>query len=106
LRQIVFAMMLISTAAPAQQPPLQKAPTIPLDSIADFLKLPSNVHLGETAGVEVSLKRHVSAFSRDATRGPALCRRAPQLAGTEADLASVSAITNANARRRVFSPTC
>jgi hypothetical protein len=40
LRQIAFALILTSTATPAQQPTLQTAPNIPFDSIPGFLNWP------------------------------------------------------------------
>jgi streptogramin lyase len=85
LRQIVFAMILTSTAAWAQEPPLRPAPTIPFDSVPDFLKLPPDIYLGEAAGVAVNSKGHVFVFSRGATSGPAYGAAAAQLLEFDAD---------------------
>jgi hypothetical protein len=43
LRQIALALILTSTAALAQQPAPQTAPTIPFDSVPDFFKLPPDI---------------------------------------------------------------
>jgi DNA-binding beta-propeller fold protein YncE len=85
LRQIVFAMILTSTAAWAQQPSLQTAPAIPFDSVPDFLKLPPDLYLGEAAGVAVNSKGHVFVFSRGGTSGPAYGAAAAQLLEFDAD---------------------
>jgi DNA-binding beta-propeller fold protein YncE len=55
------------------------APEIPFDSIADFLKLPPNMYLGETAGVAVNSKGHVFVFTRGNSTGPAYGASAAQL---------------------------
>jgi hypothetical protein len=79
LRQILFAMILTASSALAQEPSPQTAPTIPFDSVPDFLKLPSDLYLGEAAGVAVNSKGHVFAFSRGGTSGPAYGAAAAQL---------------------------
>ena len=48
-------------------------------SIPDFLKLPSNIYLGEAAGVAVNSKGHIFVFSRGNTTGPAYGASAAQL---------------------------
>ena len=78
MRQIVFAVILASTAALAQEPPQQSAPTIAFDSVPDFLKLPPDMYLGEAAGVAVNSKGHVFVFSRGSTSGPAYGAAAAQ----------------------------
>ena len=70
----------IAQQAPAQQPPGQPAPQIPYESVRDFLKLPSDIHLGEAAGVAVNSKGHVFVFSRGgSSQGPAFANTAAQL---------------------------
>src|ERR1700734_4269951 len=64
-------MILTSTAAWGQEPPLRRAATIPFDSVPDFLKLPPDIYLGETAGVAVNSKGHIFVFSRANSTGPA-----------------------------------
>ena len=85
LRPIVFAMMLVSTAALAQEAPQQSAPTIPFDSVPDFLKLPPDLYLGEAAGVAVNSKGHVFVFSRGNPNGPAYGAAAAQLLEFDAE---------------------
>jgi sugar lactone lactonase YvrE len=44
------------------------APDIPFDAVADLLKLPDNIHLGEAAGVATNSKGHIFVYTRT---GPA-----------------------------------
>lgn len=60
-------------AAPAQPP------EIPFESVANFLKLPENMYLGEVAGVAVNSKRQLFVFSRGNTTGPSYGAAAAQL---------------------------
>jgi DNA-binding beta-propeller fold protein YncE len=60
-------------------------PLIPYRSVADFLKLPNDVYLGEVAGVAVNSKGHVFVFSRGNTTGPAYAAAAAQLLEFDAD---------------------
>ena len=85
MRQILFAMILTASAALAQEPSPQTAPTIPFDSVPDFLKLPPDVCLGEAAGVAVNSKGHVFVFSRGGTSGPAYGAAAAQLLEFDGD---------------------
>jgi len=85
LRQILFAMILTVGAALAQDPPTQTTPTIPFDSVPDFLKLPPDVYLGQAVGVAVNSKGHVVVFSRGGTSGPAYGAAAAQLLEFDAD---------------------
>ena len=85
MRQILFAMILTASAALAQEPSPQTAPTIPFDSVPDFLKLPPDLYLGEAAGVAVNSKGHVFVFSRGGTSGPAYGAAAAQLLEFDAD---------------------
>jgi DNA-binding beta-propeller fold protein YncE len=57
----------------------QAVPEIPFDSVPNFLKLPPDLYLGETAGVAVNSKGHVFVFSRSNTTGPAYGASAAQL---------------------------
>jgi hypothetical protein len=57
----------------------QTVPAIPFDSVPNFLKLPPNMYLGETAGVAVNSKGHVFVFTRGNTTGPAYGAAAAQL---------------------------
>src|SRR5579871_6786677 len=56
-----------------------QAPEIPFHSVPDFLKLPSDIYLGEATGVAVNSKGHIFVFSRGNTDGPAYGARAAQL---------------------------
>jgi DNA-binding beta-propeller fold protein YncE len=76
-----FALVLaLCMAAPstlfAQNQPV---PEIPFDSIPNFLKLPPNLYLGETAGVAVNSKGHIFVFTRANSTGPAYGASAAQL---------------------------
>jgi hypothetical protein len=57
----------------------QSIPEIPFDSVANFLKLPENMYLGEASGVAVSSKNHIFVFSRGNSTGPAYAATAAQL---------------------------
>ena len=57
----------------------QAVPEIPFDSVPDFLKLPQDLYLGETAGVAVNSKGHIFVFSRSNSTGPAYGAAAAQL---------------------------
>lgn len=54
-------------------------PEIRYDSVPNFLKLPPDLYLGETAGVAVNSKGRVFVFSRGNTNGPAYGAAAAQL---------------------------
>src|SRR5262245_56845372 len=58
-RLIVGLLVLLSPSAFAQQSP----PEIPYDSVANLLKLPPDMHLGEVAGVAVNSKGHIYVYS-------------------------------------------
>jgi hypothetical protein len=79
-----FLVLLLSLAGSllAQQPSI---PEIRYHSVPDFLKLPSDLYLGEAAGVAVNSKGHVFVFSRGNTSGPAYAARAAQLLEFGAD---------------------
>lgn len=54
-------------------------PQIPFDADVDFLKLPPDLYLGEVAGVAVNSQKHIFAFSRGNSTGPAYAATASQL---------------------------
>lgn len=54
-------------------------PEIPYRAVPDFLKLPTDLYLGEVAGVAVNSQRHIFVFSRGNTTGPAYGAAAAQL---------------------------
>src|SRR5262249_54016650 len=58
-RWLVGLLVLLSPSAFAQQSP----PEIPYDSVANLLKLPPDMHLGEVAGVAVNSKGHIYVYS-------------------------------------------
>ncbi len=74
MKRLIF-VLLLSCPLLAQT----SVPEIPYDSIPDFLKLPSDLYLGEVAGVAVNSKGHVFVFSRGSTIGPAYGAAAAQL---------------------------
>ena len=77
----VALLLSLSPLAYAQE----KVPEIPFDSAPDFLKLPSNMYLGEVSGVAVNSKGHVFVFQRGNTTGPAYAAAAAQLLEFGAD---------------------
>jgi NHL repeat len=75
-RLLVAWFLLLSSAAVAQQ----TAPQIPFDSVPSFLKLPTNLYMGEAAGVAVNSKGHIFVFHRGgSSQGPAFGTTAAQL---------------------------
>src|SRR5258708_35289784 len=72
----IFLLLSLAGSLLAQQPPI---PEIRYHSVPDFLKMPSDLYLGEAAGVAVNSKGHVFVFSRGNTDGPAYAARAAQL---------------------------
>jgi sugar lactone lactonase YvrE len=68
------AALLLGTLVSAQQPQ-----EISYRSIANFLKLPANLYLGEVAGVAVNAKGNVFVLSRGNSTGPAYGASATQL---------------------------
>jgi hypothetical protein len=79
-RFLAAAILLLSSAAFAQQPDQQSAPQIPYDSVPNFLKLPVDLDMGEAAGVAVNSKGHIFVFHRGgSSQGPAFANTAAQL---------------------------
>src|SRR5439155_5768917 len=60
LRLSVAALLACTAPLIAQS----AAPDIPYDAIADLLKLPDNIHLGEAAGVATNSKGHIFVYTR------------------------------------------
>jgi DNA-binding beta-propeller fold protein YncE len=74
--------LLVVTPVFAQQTPV---PVINFRSVPDFLKLPTDMYLGEVSGVAVNSKGHVFVFSRGNTTGPGYGAAAAQLLEFAAD---------------------
>ncbi len=74
---LVLALCLTALSSLFAQNPT--VPEIPFDSVPDFLKLPPDIYLGETAGVAVNSKGHIFVFSRGNSTGPAYGAAAAQL---------------------------
>jgi DNA-binding beta-propeller fold protein YncE len=75
-RWLAALIVLVAPSAFAQQMP----PEIAYDSIANPLKLPPDMHLGEVAGVAVNSKGHIFVYARGgSSRGPAYGNTASQL---------------------------
>src|SRR6516164_1773965 len=73
---LVGIAVLMSAPAFAQTSP----PEIPYDSVANLLKLPPDMHLGEVAGVAVNSKGHIFVYSRGgSSHGPAFGNTASQI---------------------------
>jgi DNA-binding beta-propeller fold protein YncE len=79
LKRFVLALVVCLTAPFALYAQGQPAPEIPFDSVPNFLKLPPNLYLGETAGVAVNSKGHIFVFTRANSTGPAYGASAAQL---------------------------
>src|ERR1700732_778765 len=70
----------LTQAALAQGGLMQGVAQIPYDAVPDFLKLPTDMHLGEAAGVAVNSKGHVFVYSRGgSSQGPAFANTASQI---------------------------
>jgi len=68
-------LFLLTTPAMAQP----AVPEIPFDSVANPLKLPPDLYLGEATGVAINSKKHIFVFSRGNSTGPAYAAAAAQL---------------------------
>jgi sugar lactone lactonase YvrE len=81
MKRLLFGLLALM-AAPVQSPAQaqQSVPEIPFDSVANLLKLPSDMHLGEVAGVAVNSKGHIFAYARGgSSAGPAFGNTASQI---------------------------
>src|SRR3954471_19021051 len=81
-RWIVAALVALASPALAQElgKAGQPAPSIPYESVPNFLKLPPDLHLGEAAGVAVNSKGHVFVFAcGGSSSGPAYGNTAAQI---------------------------
>ena len=76
LMALVVAAGLTAAAADL---PAGSVPEIRFDSVADFLKLPADMYLGEPSGVAVNSKKHVFVFNRGNSTGPAYGATAAQV---------------------------
>jgi DNA-binding beta-propeller fold protein YncE len=74
-RLLVASLLLFSAWTYAQE----TVPVIRFESIAEPLKLPKDVYLGEVTGVAVNSKGHIFVLSRGNTSGPAYGAAAAQL---------------------------
>jgi len=62
LKKIIFAgLLLVGAGVRAQQPPA--APDIPFD-VADVIKMPADLYMGEVAGVALNSKKHIFVYTR------------------------------------------
>lgn len=83
MRQTLFLLLLSLTSALfAQQ---TQVPEIHYQSSPDPLKLPSDLYLGEAAGVAVNSRGHIFALSRGNSTGPAYAAAAAQLLEFDAE---------------------
>jgi DNA-binding beta-propeller fold protein YncE len=73
---VLFLLLLETSSFFAQQ---AQVPQIPFQSVADLLKLPPDLYLGEAPGVAVNSKGHIFVLSRGNTSGPAYGAAADQL---------------------------
>ena len=79
-RWLAGALAIASAPVLTQQVLAQDVPQIPYESVPDFLKLPTDMYLGEAAGVAVNSKGHVFVYSRGgSSQGPAFANTASQL---------------------------
>lgn len=81
MKSSILSALLLSTFAIAQQ----SAPQIRYQSVPDPLKLPSDIYLGEVAGVAVNSQNHVFVLSRGNSTGPAYGASAAQLLEFDGD---------------------
>src|SRR5215467_10520448 len=80
MRRVIVKRLLVSLLlvfAPAVY--AQSVPEIPFDSNMNFLKLPTDLYLGEVSGIATNSKGHVFVFHRGTTNGPAYSAAAAQL---------------------------
>jgi len=76
----LFAVCLCLLASLPAARAQQQVPDLEFQSVADFLKLPADLHFGEVSGVAVNSRGHVFVFTRSASAGgPAYGPSAAQL---------------------------
>ncbi len=75
MKYFLAALLFVASCAFAQE----SVPEIPFDSVPNLLKLPSDIYLGEVAGVALNSKGHIFVFSRGNTTGPAYAAAAAQI---------------------------
>jgi hypothetical protein len=75
-RFLILFLALLVTPAFAQQQPV---PEIPYTSVPNFFKYPSQMNLGDMAGVAVSSKGHIYMLSRSNISGPAYSQMSGQI---------------------------
>jgi hypothetical protein len=78
MKRFILAVTLC-VAMPFRGVAQDRTAVIPFESAPNFLKLPPDLYLGETAGVAVNSKGHVFVFSRGNSTGPAYGASAAQL---------------------------
>src|SRR5471032_2637804 len=76
MKKILAALMVLSSPYVCAQ---TLAPIIEFESVANPVKLPKDMHLGEVTGVAVNSKGNIYVFSRGNTTGPAYAAAAAQL---------------------------
>jgi DNA-binding beta-propeller fold protein YncE len=79
LKRLTLALTLCLAVPSALFAQDHAALEISFESVPDFLKLPPNMYLGETAGVAVNSRGHVFVFTRGNSTGPAYGASAAQL---------------------------
>ena len=79
---VLFLFLSMTGPVMAQQ---ARVPEISYRSVPGFLKLPSDLYLGEVAGVAANSKGHIFVFSRGNATGPAYGAAAAQLLEFNAD---------------------
>lgn len=73
---LAVGYLLITAALPLAA---QSVPEIPYTADPNFLKLPTDLHLGEVSGVAVNSQKHIFIYNRGTTVGPAYGAAASQL---------------------------
>jgi len=78
MKRVAAAILFALVASPVLAQ--QSVPLIPYDSVPDTLKLPTDLYMGEAAGVATNSKGHVFVFHRGgSSQGPAFSNTAAQL---------------------------
>ena len=72
MNRITLALNLCLTASSTLFAQTQPVPQIPFDSVPNFLKLPANLYLGETAGVAVNSNTKRETFMKMISAGAGL----------------------------------